>query len=58
VELRADESLNVQAARIGVGARERRCRVGCHAQGFRGWADDLQQPAGISVRLEHLRQIV
>lgn len=58
VEAPADEWLNRQAARISVGARERCCRVGCHAHGFRRAAEDLKHLAGISVSAERLRQIV
>jgi len=58
LDVPADEWLNGQAARISVGARERCCRVGCHPQGFRRSADDLQRLAGISVSPERLRQIV
>jgi hypothetical protein len=58
LDVPADEWLNGQAARISVGAQERCCRVGCHAQGFRRSADDLQRLAGMAVSAERLRQIV
>jgi len=58
LDVPADEWLNGQGARISVGAQERCCRIGCHPQGFRRSADDLQRLAGISVSPERLRQIV
>jgi hypothetical protein len=53
-----DEWLNGGAERISVGARELCCRVGCHPQGFRPAAEDLQRLAGLTVSPERLRRIV
>lgn len=54
----ADEWLNRDGPRVSVGARERCGRIGCHPQGFRRSAEDLQRLAGLAVSAERLRQIV